>query len=541
MDEKNHVINNANEDLARHMRRIETIFPHLASEVSEEARLGSMTHWAYNENRAPTKAAGHSSRREAAASLAIMHDTEIASRSEARREALMQRKQRQQQVDSDFDDTRNVAKRTNGNGKVRRIGEIAAEAAGLGISNAGPSSKKKKGEKVTANPMESLSGGQPMSREPSQQEATKKRKAPTSAPAPAKKRHVDPNVSPIAANPYFRLAGNISASNSPALASSPIVGTFGKDAPRASPKPSSVRPQSSRARQNSAQTNDGAKGRLAPIVTTKNGLGVSASTPELQKVAAMTGKTTGEVKTNMKESTTNRGDRLVEEDTASANGDTTLRGGILLERSSSKLGSLKREAEDESMSKAGLSPRLTQSLLANERPSRGRSSKTATPLVGTFAEAGEGFDRMNGNGKAKRPQPRSRMKDQLQDSLSPTGLPVKRSHKKGAGLAAQQAALQEKLKAQAVEDATSSAAENQADDESDLDDAVNGEEELYCVCNGVSYGEMVGCDGKDCPTEWFHLECVGLDKAPGKNTKWYCDDCKEKLRGRNGSISRNGR
>ncbi|KAL1928784.1 hypothetical protein VTP01DRAFT_2570 [Rhizomucor pusillus] len=51
----------------------------------------------------------------------------------------------------------------------------------------------------------------------------------------------------------------------------------------------------------------------------------------------------------------------------------------------------------------------------------------------------------------------------------------------------------------------------------------NDEEPLYCYCRQVSYGEMVGCDGENCPYEWFHMECVGLD-APPKGA-WYCDDC----------------
>lgn len=196
MDEKNHVINNANEDLSRHIRRLETIFPHIASEVSEEARLGSLTHWAYLENKAPVRATGHSSRREAAASLATMHETDIASRSESRREAMLARKQRQAHVDSDFDDQRTTTRRINGNGKTRRIGEIAAEAAGSGTTNAAPAPKRKKVEKPASLAVEpaqgrSNAGGVTMSREPSQQEAaTKKRKAPTSGTTIARKRYV---------------------------------------------------------------------------------------------------------------------------------------------------------------------------------------------------------------------------------------------------------------------------------------------------------------------------------------------------------------
>ncbi|XP_059148615.1 inhibitor of growth protein 3-like isoform X2 [Physella acuta] len=48
-------------------------------------------------------------------------------------------------------------------------------------------------------------------------------------------------------------------------------------------------------------------------------------------------------------------------------------------------------------------------------------------------------------------------------------------------------------------------------------------EPRYCLCNQVSYGEMVGCDNNDCPIEWFHYGCVGLSQAP--KGKWYCPQC----------------
>lgn len=53
----------------------------------------------------------------------------------------------------------------------------------------------------------------------------------------------------------------------------------------------------------------------------------------------------------------------------------------------------------------------------------------------------------------------------------------------------------------------------------DEEEEEDEEEKRYCYCNGVSYGEMVGCDNEECPREWFHLNCVGLTKAPGKNGK----------------------
>ncbi|CAH2005208.1 unnamed protein product [Acanthoscelides obtectus] len=48
-------------------------------------------------------------------------------------------------------------------------------------------------------------------------------------------------------------------------------------------------------------------------------------------------------------------------------------------------------------------------------------------------------------------------------------------------------------------------------------------EPRYCLCNQVSYGDMVACDNEDCPSEWFHYPCVGIT-APPKG-KWYCPQC----------------
>ncbi|VDP94911.1 unnamed protein product [Echinostoma caproni] len=39
----------------------------------------------------------------------------------------------------------------------------------------------------------------------------------------------------------------------------------------------------------------------------------------------------------------------------------------------------------------------------------------------------------------------------------------------------------------------------------------------------ISYGEMVACDNRDCPIEWFHFECVGLTSKP--RGQWYCPQC----------------
>lgn len=51
------------------------------------------------------------------------------------------------------------------------------------------------------------------------------------------------------------------------------------------------------------------------------------------------------------------------------------------------------------------------------------------------------------------------------------------------------------------------------------------EEPRYCYCNGISSGTMIGCDGDDCDKEWFHVDCVGLEKMPAKEESWFCRDC----------------
>lgn len=54
----------------------------------------------------------------------------------------------------------------------------------------------------------------------------------------------------------------------------------------------------------------------------------------------------------------------------------------------------------------------------------------------------------------------------------------------------------------------------------------DADDQRYCFCNNVSYGDMIGCDDDDCEREWFHLGCVGLSKPP--QGTWYCDACLER-------------
>ncbi len=52
----------------------------------------------------------------------------------------------------------------------------------------------------------------------------------------------------------------------------------------------------------------------------------------------------------------------------------------------------------------------------------------------------------------------------------------------------------------------------------------NGSQEpTYCFCRALSYGDMVACDYRLCPYQWFHFGCVGLIAQP--EGKWICQKC----------------
>lgn len=64
---------------------------------------------------------------------------------------------------------------------------------------------------------------------------------------------------------------------------------------------------------------------------------------------------------------------------------------------------------------------------------------------------------------------------------------------------------------------------------SSIDDGDGGigedgeDEQRYCFCHDVSYGDMIACDAPNCPFEWFHYNCVGLLVAP--KGQWFCSSC----------------
>lgn len=168
LDEKNHVMSTANDDLDKQLARCDSSFRHLGNEISDEARFGSSNHWAYIARVAQKKGtlAVERTRRDAAANNPTAgagpeHDG-VVSRSELRREAIAARKNRNHQLDQEFNDGRSTAqtatRKAQTNGKGRKAVEAAPVAngtgVGLGIANApspvGPPSKRRKVEKPGA-------------------------------------------------------------------------------------------------------------------------------------------------------------------------------------------------------------------------------------------------------------------------------------------------------------------------------------------------------------------------------------------------------
>jgi inhibitor of growth protein 3 len=66
------------------------------------------------------------------------------------------------------------------------------------------------------------------------------------------------------------------------------------------------------------------------------------------------------------------------------------------------------------------------------------------------------------------------------------------------------------------------------DDMADIDDDEGGDDKKYCMCQSVSYGDMVACDNESCPYEWFHWTCVGLKSEPVGT--WICPICTKNMK-----------
>ncbi|KAH6656793.1 hypothetical protein BKA67DRAFT_655102 [Truncatella angustata] len=500
LEEKNHVISTANEALSKHLARIDNVWPHLQGEFSDEAKWGSNTHWAYPENRISRANATERSRRDGAQAITAAAQAlaeEAAARTEARKQAVAAKKKQHQDSDVDAEHEKK-GETTKKAGKSRKAAEASAPI-GLGITtetNGNPPPKKRRvnNDKDKDKDKATTNGGQPMERalssvfgnnnNPSSSSKTKN-SSPRATPAPdaaaSKKRKALPTVN--GGSQSKKSKNGLPTALSPSVTSSPIVPNFdprtiGRNSPV--PVPVLARPAASRARNNSTASNL-AQRPSSSASNRPNGTAVPL--PELPTV--LSGRVVIETKPTKETPIPVKIENVPKEDIPQPPivANTTQNG-------SRKNSIAKEDAEP----KAEAVQTPVQTVTSVVTTKSGRASKPSTPALGNFPEAA-----------------RSRSSRNTQAGGA------KRSHKKGAS-------IQAALAAQTVdEDANGSA---HGDDEGDID----ANEPRYCYCNGVSYGEMVACDADDCEKEWFHLGCVGLRSAPSSSTKWYCDNCKIRMK-----------
>ncbi|KAI6713876.1 hypothetical protein JHW43_003633, partial [Diplocarpon mali] len=494
LDEKNHVISTASEALNKQLARIDECFPYIELEISEEARHGSTTHWAYPENR-QTKPPAGISRREIAAAQSLSAAAqqladEAAARSEARKQAMIERrKAKNQNFESDFDDQdmRLKDKKSHGNAKVKKAAE-ASNGVSLAIMNgttngnppkrrkiekgpAGGSAMEKSFSSVFGSNGAAAKGKAASPRETPIPEAAKKKSRAAAANGQTRKKYSSRGNNRTTT--YDDRNNTVTSAMSPSIASSPIRSTFPEiKAGRGTSPPTNGRTSAVRGRQNSAQSLVD-KRPQSSASNKPNG----TNTPDLATASVVTGRSIPEVKATMKETANNSKEHLLEDIDP---GEAGVAGGVVVGN--------KKDAT------AKLEPEIVgENLLQTITTKSGRASKPSTPATPQFPDPG-------------RPARSSRTAD------SSTASTTKRSHKKGAGQATQ-------LVQQVVKNGGVADEEEEAEGDGEV---LEDDEPRYCYCDGVSYGEMVGCDSDTCEREWFHLECVGLKVAPvgkGKERK----------------------
>ncbi|QGA17711.1 hypothetical protein EYB26_005386 [Talaromyces marneffei] len=478
-DEKNHVLTNANEELDHQLYRLKEVHPFISNEVSEEARLGSLTHWAYS-NRATAKAAAKTTtterpRREAASSTSQfaqgLHEVDVAPhRSEARRDTAG-RNRRRNPVDSDFDETR----------PGQRKGAAKSRAGDGADATTAPVPKRRR---VVDKPAAVQTGSVAMERSTSTVTNNGRTASKDSAGTEVKKRVRAPNAVTTAGRKRNNTV--TSTVDSPSVPSPPVIGTFNPPRSAASPGP---RPQSSRAQQSITQTTSRQR---PPSASSRANNG--SNKPLDSKANISTDESAKEKTPQLASGDTIKKDALETK--------TTL--------------SLDKEDRPE------LKPLDTVNAAVQMSPAlstigvtKGRSSKTSTPVVSTFAESQTRARSSRNNNNTTTTTTTATTTASNSEAAPAT---KRNTHKKSNSTVS--AAYKAKMVQQEEEEESS----REGDDEDDES------EPRYCYCNQVSFGEMVACDNDACPTEWFHLSCVGLAKPPGRNVKWYCTECKESMK-----------
>ncbi|CAD0109385.1 unnamed protein product [Aureobasidium uvarum] len=540
LDEKNVVMAEANRALAQQLARLDSVMPHIENEISEESRLGSLTHWAYQDNRAKkqtTTSQNERNRRDVAATsslaaaAAAVHDQDIAAaRGEARRET--KKTNRAQAIDSDFDD-RPTTKRGQ-TAKSRKNADVEPKASGLGIANgtAGVTTTKRR----------------------------KVEKAPAVAGAPAMERSAS-NMSTVAK--AARGAGNTTPRSTPAVEATKKKGKPGPAPGTGAGKRAETisRPTSSRMRQNSNSTSnlqhsllpEKEVSRPASVADNKS---VNGSTNGLAESILPSITTSKEAHESIEEV---EEDKMKIDQAESAvqkrrpepleNEDVTMEDTSLDVRP--RRGSITSTPRTEAFPEVGMS-RTRGRLLHNghsrgsntpdhsrsthDRKSRGRrKSGSGAHILKQIAS----FNRSPDAGRRRDDSRDSEMSEDdghgrsIRRSQPPRVTTISRNRRDGGnGSRGTTASRRTEVSAEVEDEAAEVEVEVEAEeagvaDEEEVDEAEDPDEPKYCYCGQGSFGEMIACDNDDCPMEWFHLGCTGLRAVPGDNVKWFCDVCKE--------------
>nr|XP_054385206.1 inhibitor of growth protein 1 isoform X2 [Pongo abelii] len=128
-----------------------------------------------------------------------------------------------------------------------------------------------------------------------------------------------------------------------------------------------------------------------------------------------------------------------------------------------------------------------------------------------------GADRPKGEAAAQADKPNSKRSRRQRNNENRENASSNHDHDDGASGTPKE----KKAKTSKKKKRSKAKAEREA---SPADLPIDPNEPTYCLCNQVSYGEMIGCDNDECPIEWFHFSCVGLNHKP--KGKWYCPKCR---------------
>ncbi len=82
----------------------------------------------------------------------------------------------------------------------------------------------------------------------------------------------------------------------------------------------------------------------------------------------------------------------------------------------------------------------------------------------------------------------------------------------------------QRISVQKEDDSRNDNSKGGANDDDDDEVSIDPDEPTYCLCDQISYGEMICCDNDLCPIEWFHFSCVSLSTKP--KGKWFCPKCR---------------